>query len=515
MRGTTVDLLVVGAGPSGLALALQAATLGAEVRIVERRTDPFRPSRAIIVHPRTLEMLRPLGVSDAILERGEVAPSVDLHLGARVVPTQLGRLALDDTRFPFLVFERQAVVEELLADALSDRGVDVEWGVELTDLGIDGEQATAVVRSADGPSEVVSARFVAGCDGSDSLVRRSVGAEWEGGPYRHEVVLADVELATDLAPEVGHMALSGTGLLFLLALSEQATWRVLATRPRRPGIGPEEAVPKVGVQRLLDDASLDATVTDVAWSSRVPLEHRLASRYRKRSAFLVGDAAHTHSPAGGQGMNTGIQDALNLGWKLAFAAARSRASHSDLQPLLDSYESERRPVARRVLAATRLLFWGEAGTDPVARFLRSGVAPVAAPLVPMMLRRRRLVAEGARSLSQLRINYRRSALSWGDGRLSRARPRPGDRLPDTQLTEDGRRLHDVVATPGVHILLERDTPPLDPSSLGPLTHVDRVRDWPGTGVLIVRPDTYVGFRSSKLEPARILRWLTSIGSGPR
>ena len=318
-----------------------------------------------------------------------------------------------------------------------------------------------------------------------------------------------MELGTDLDPDVGHMAVGRSGLVFLLALQEQATWRVLATVPVGSGGDAGGELGGADVQRLLDDVELPATVTDVAWSARIGLEHRLAARYRRGPVFLVGDAAHTHSPAGGQGMNTGIQDALNLGWRLAFAAARA-ADRSDrsTEELLDSYGSERRPVARRVLAATRALFWIEAGTDPVARFLRSGLGPVVAPLVPVLLGRDRAVVWSVRWLSQLRIGYRTGAPVRRTGR----RLRPGRRLPDRTLGDGTRRLHDLTAAPGVHVLFERDAPSLGAAPWGTWVHVHRLGDEPGTGVTIVRPDGHIGYRSDTVDARRITVWLQSIGA---
>ena len=160
------------------------------------------------------------------------------------------------------------------------------------------------------------------------------------------------------------------------------------------------------LQALLDDAGLDARITDLVWSAPYRLQHRLAARFRQGRLYLVGDAAHAYSPATGQGMNTGIQDAVNLGWKLACAAAAT-----DRAALLDSYDRERRPVARQVLALTHLAFWAEASTGPVPSWLRGVLAPLGAPAVPALIGRRRLVAEGVRLLSQLRVAYRDSPLS--------------------------------------------------------------------------------------------------------
>jgi 2-polyprenyl-6-methoxyphenol hydroxylase-like FAD-dependent oxidoreductase len=505
------DVVVVGAGPTGLALALQAHDHGARVRVVERRPGAFRPSRALIVHPRTLEVLRPLGVTDALLAGGDISPAVHLHLGRREIPVQLGSFDIPDTAFPHLLFERQAVVEAVLADALADRGVKVERGVDLVEVRSGPDDAEVMLRQA-GRVESVSCRFVAGCDGAESTVRRLAGVGLRGGFYAQQVLLADVELNGDLAPGVAHIAAGRDGVLFVFSIGEHATWRLLATRPWGHA-QPSDEVSAHEVQNLLDDAGLVAGVDDVAWSSRVQLQHRIASRYRQGPLFLVGDAAHVHSPAGGQGMNTGIQDALNLGWKLAFAASDA-PSRPGRTALLDSYECERRPVARQVLALTHALFWAEAGTGPLAKFARGSLAPLASPAVPYVLRQRRLVAEGVRLLSQLRVHYRRSALSVEGSPPGCRGPRPGDRLPDAPVDVAGRRwrLHELLAHPGVHVLLERDAISPEQRTLGPLVRVHRILDRPGAGAVIVRPDGYVGFRSASVDADRVGDWLSLIAA---
>lgn len=509
--GLSPDVLVVGAGPTGLTTALQAHAHGATVRVVERRPDAFRPSRAMIMHPRTLETLRPLGVTDALLDRGDTAPRALLHLGSREVSAQLADVALPDTAFPHLTMLRQMDVEEVLAGALEQRGVVLERGTELVRAvqGYDGG-STVTLRS-DHRDEEVACVFVAGCDGPDSTVRRDAHIGWQGGTYREEVVLADVELAGDLEPGVLHVVAGRDGLLFVFALGEGASWRLLATRASRgetaPFGQPGHEVPASDVQRLLDVAGLGVTVTDLRWSAQVRLQHRLADSFRSGSLFLAGDAAHAHSPAAAQGMNTGILDAVNLGWKLAFAVGRDRAD------LLGSYEQERRPVARQVLALTHLVFFAEASTNPLPAFLRGTIVPLAAPALPLLLNRPRLMAEVVRVLSQRWVRYRHSPLSVDVEPVARGWPHPGNRLPDQDVTFDGQtlRLHDLTARPGVHVLLDRDAHEIDVRLLGPHVSVHRLSS-PGHGLVAVRPDGHVGLRSGEAEPAGLGAWLDLVGA---
>jgi 2-polyprenyl-6-methoxyphenol hydroxylase-like FAD-dependent oxidoreductase len=509
---TDVDLLVAGAGPTGLALALQAHAHGARVRIVDRRPAIFRPSRALIVHPRTLEGLRPLGVTAPLLARADVAPQADLHLGRRVVRVRLGDLALADTAFPHLTFVRQLDVETILARALAERGIEVEWGTELRAVK-DGLATARATLCAGMGTETIDCTFVAGCDGPESTVRRAAAIGWRGGRYAEEVVLADMELDGNLAASVAHVVIGRQGVLIFFALGEHATWRLLVTRPAGqdnlpfgepgPGVGPAE------VQALLDSTSLGRRMRRLVWSARYPLQHRLADRFRRGRLYLVGDAAHACSPATGQGMNTGIQDALNLGWKLALAARASNVT-----TLLDSYECERRPVARRLLALTHLAFWAEASPGLVPLLLRGVVARLGAPAVAVLVGHRQVLADLIRCVSQLRVGYPDSPLSVeASPRLRRGR-RAGQWLPDATVVADGQRVHLhalLGQRSGLHVLLHRDAAPLERLALGPLVTFHRLTSTPGNGVVIIRPDGYVGFRSGIADSAHLRAWLRRIG----
>ena len=516
---TIPDVLVVGAGPTGLATALQALAHGAAVRVVERRPDAFRPSRAMIVHSRTMEVLRPLGVTDDLLERGDTAPRAELHLGTHRVRAQLAEVDLSDTAFPHLTLIRQSDVEHVLAARLEQLGVRVERGVTLTSTARStSPEDDLVCADLDGAGrhETVRCRYLAGCDGPSSTVRRDAGIAWRGEAYAEEVVLADVELEADLAPGVLHVAAGRPGLAFVFALGEGATWRVLTTRRRsaseEAGFGqPGDPVPGDEVEDLLRASGLEVRIADLVWSARVPLQHRLAGAFRRDRLFLAGDAAHAHSPAAAQGMNTGIIDAVNLGWKLALAGPDGRRS-----ALLDSYELERRPAAREVLALTHLVFFAEASTNPAAALVRGHLAPLAAPVLPLALRQRRLLGLVVRALSQGWVRYRRSPVSR-QGRPGGPGPPPGDRLPDHTVTTDGvtTRLHDLTARPGLHVLAQQDCPLPPKLTTSPVLGVHRVDSWPGSGLLVARPDGHVGYRSGTLDTTDLGEWLDSVGAPTR
>jgi 2-polyprenyl-6-methoxyphenol hydroxylase-like FAD-dependent oxidoreductase len=512
MRMQATELLVVGAGPTGLALALAAHNHGAHVRIVERRPEALRPSRALILYPRTLEVLRPFGVAEALLARADCAPAACLHLGSRVVRLRLDELALPDTAFPHLSLVRQMDVETVISEALHQRGIEVERGTEVIEVGDEDSSACATLRSSTG-LEHAKFDFVAGADGPDSTVRGYAGIGWPGGPYRQEIMLADLELDTELDTDVAHAVAGRRGLLFLFALGESATWRLLATRPSGPiplPYGqPGPSVPVSQLQALLDGAGMAARITELGWSARYSVQHRLATRFRRGRLYLVGDAAHAYSPATGQGMNMGIQDATNLGWKLAFAR-----SSSDPASLLDSYDFERRPAARRTLALTHLAFWAEASTKALPSLLRGIVAPLGAPVMPALIKHKWLVSEVVRTMSQLRAAYAGSPLSVEGRPQLREGTRVGHRLPNVLVTSNGHRvqLHALLAQPGVHVLLQRDADDLERLQFGAQVTVHRLTSVPGTGLVTVRPDGYVGFRCGIGDVAQLRAWLARIGA---
>ncbi|WP_202867976.1 FAD-dependent monooxygenase [Kribbella sindirgiensis] len=492
-------VLVVGAGPTGLALALQAHASGASVRVVDQRPEPARPSRAMMLHARSLEVLRPLGVVDSLLMYADTAPTVRLHLRGRVLPVTIAELAVPDTPYPHLTLLPQAQVERVLAATLESRDVRIERGVELTDL----TAARSGVRARFRAAEPASFDYLVGCDGADSVVRQAVGIGTTGGAYDREVVQGDLELDGELGTDTAHVSTTRAGLIFLFPHGDQATWRLLATR----AVGGGPMTSRDG-QQLLDAARLKARVSRLAWSEVVPMRYQLADRYRHDRVFLAGDAAHVHSPAGGQGMNTGLQDAINLGWKLARAAYAT-----DPQTLLDSYELERRPVARVTTAWTNLVFWAESGLDPVASLIRTVLLPVGAPLVlPTVLRRRQLPAAGFRILAQLRVAYPSSRLSIDDGRPESLPIRVGDRLPDLPVTvaRGDTRLQTLTAQPGTHLLLLRDAPTVETADES--IHVHRLLDRNGHGLLAVRPDGYVGLRTTQASSPQVPHWLHLTGA---
>jgi 2-polyprenyl-6-methoxyphenol hydroxylase-like FAD-dependent oxidoreductase len=511
------DVLVVGAGPTGLTLAAQLNALGARVQIIDRQLDRARESRALAVQPRTLEVLQGLGISQTLVERGNDAVRLQMHAGERVASVRLFDVGLEDTAFPFLLFVSQAETEEVLNEHLAGWGLEVERGVELVGFDQDEKDVICTLRHLDGETAPLHARYLVGCDGAHSSIRHGAGIPFEGAAYPRTFVLADLEVDGDLDQTAAHAFLGARGMLFFFPLGRPTTWRMLGMRPTGAKEVEEEERkhPSLDELQAIADGFTGGTLKlrDPVWLTYFRLHHRHAARYRVGRVFLAGDAAHVHSPAGAQGMNTGIQEAWNLAWKLALVA-RGVADEA----LLDTYEAERRPIGRFVLRFTDRAASIATSESRVFRLLRTQVAP---RLVPVVLQFFRVRAYGFRTLAQLGIDYRGSAaVQEGEPALRRG-PKAGDRLPDAHIIREGQPgwLQEALAAPAFHLLL--CGPPdawagdkLAVERWGDLVQIHRLARESAPGVLhdvggqaftrlgiehaahyLVRPDGYIGYRS--------------------
>lgn len=528
----TVDVLVVGAGPTGLTLTAELARFGVGTKLVDAATDRTHESRALAVQPRSLEVLRPLGVTAELISRGNPAIRLRMAAGRRVARTQLFDIGVEDTAFPFLLFVSQAETEAVLTEHLAAAGVIVERGVTLESITPGDGGLVCSLRTASG-ARTVTARYVVGCDGAHSTVRDQAGIDFVGGRYPQTFLLADLA-ADGLEPDTVNAYLGPRGPLFFFPLARPAPWRLITMRAATAG-GP---VTLHELQQECDAATGgQVRVRDAVWTSAFGIQHRSAGRYRRGNLFVAGDAAHVHSPAGAQGMNTGIQDAVNLGWKLALAC-RGAGEES----LLDSYDAERRPVGEFVLRFTDHAFAVVTSAHPLVRALRTHVVPW---VLPMALRFRAGRRIAFRTVSQLGIRYRRSPAVQRSRRWQR-RPGPGDRLPDARVIRAGQELwlQEALSAPTFHLLLygHLDTwpdtatadlhalaaPPLTIQRLvppgasagarglldstghaGERLRVDRIAQ------LVVRPDGHIGYRADDADLTGAKAYLTRLLPGAR
>jgi 2-polyprenyl-6-methoxyphenol hydroxylase-like FAD-dependent oxidoreductase len=363
---TQTDVVIVGAGPSGLVLACVLAAEHISFVLVDRLAAGANTSRAAVVHARTLEALEELGVTDRLRAHGRVVPRFTLRDRDRALATiHFNRLP---TRFPYTLMIPQNDTEAILLARLRELGGDVYRPLVVADVQQDADGVTVATVAEGERPQSIRARYLVGADGMHSIVRERAGIGFTGGKYEQSFVLADVRMSWSLRADEVMLFLSPDGLAVVAPLPGDRH-RLVATvddAPENPGIA--------DVQRLLDTRgpTIDPPrVHEVVWSSRFRIHHRVADRYRAGRMLLVGDAAHVHSPAGGQGMNTGIQDALALGRALA-AVVGGRAEASRL----DQYEQSRRPVAQRVVGFTDRLTRIATVRDPNRRAVRNALIRV-------------------------------------------------------------------------------------------------------------------------------------------
>jgi 2-polyprenyl-6-methoxyphenol hydroxylase-like FAD-dependent oxidoreductase len=424
------EVLIVGAGPTGLVLALWLVAQGVTVRIIDKSKEPGTASRALAVHARTLELYRQLGIGDAVTAAGHQVTGINMWTaGKRRARIPIKDFGGDITPYPFVLIYPQDHHERFLVDRLEERGIHVERATELVAFDDHGTGISARLRRPDESTETCTARYIAGCDGARSSVRQLLGAGFEGGTYEQLFYVADVKANGKPLGDEMHVAFQGPEFVLVIPFGEPGQLRLVGTvREEKVGNPATLSFEDVGHQAI---EGLDVQVERVNWFSTYHVHHRVTERFRRGNAFLLGDAAHVHSPAGGQGMNTGIGDAINLAWKLA---AVLKGEAGDL--LLDSYEDERPAFARKLVETTDRVFTLVTAQGNLAEFVRTRIAPVFAKFAWGFHPTREALF---RVVSQTMLNYPESVLSVGKaGKVS-----GGDRLPYVRF--DGRDNYDSLS----------------------------------------------------------------------
>ena len=521
--GELQSVLIVGAGPTGLTMAATLARHGVTPRVIDRAiVPPEDRSRAIVLQARTLEIFRDLGVDTRVMQRALLVDAVNLLLPSgrrgsiRIRPEWIA------SRFNRFVSLPQDETEQILLDCISASGITIERGVALEGVEQDKDLCVAILRHADGAQERFATQWVIGADGAHSGVRHAAGIAFPGETYPDEALLGDVDMEWDLADAQVTVAPNSRGFLLAFPLPGLHRFRVIM-------IHPAEGAPEARALSLEEfTASLrdmlprsapgsGARVVNARWLTRYRLHRRGVTSYRSGRVFVAGDAAHIHSPVGAQGMNTGIQDAYNLGWKLGLVA-RGQAE----EWILDSYHAERHPVGQTLLTRTHQAFAMLAGGGSAGRVLRRLLPALGARLLGFACIGRRL----AMFVSQTRIRYRHSPLAT-DGpaaaKLPVSAPRAGDRLPDVQLPTGGW-LHDRVRG-ARHVVLcvggesetavdalekgiaERHAGLVDVLRLSAAAGLNHFSGAEGA-VYLVRPDKHIGFRTTAPDALSLLEVLS-------
>ena len=535
MMPPDLKVLVVGAGPTGLTLAASLARFGVRPRLIDRAVvPPVDRSRAVVLQARTLELFEDLDIAASAQAAGMTADGANFFTARGTRGHVTIRREWVESRYGGFVTLPQEETERILTGLVERSGVHVERGVELLSITQRDDGAEAVLALAGGGSETARFDWIVGCDGAHSAVRHAAGLAFPGVTYADECMVGDVDLAWAAPDDEVSICPAPDGVLLAFPLRGAHRFRVIMIVPASaPGearaLSADEFLAQLVrlAPRAPDGSPVPPRLLAARWLTRYRLHRRGVTAYRAGRVFVAGDAAHIHSPVGAQGMNTGIQDAWNLGWKLALVGSgRSPAW------VLDSYHDERHRVGQYLLKNTDRMFAALAGGGRLGRFLRRlapalGVRLIGAPCIGRRL---------ARFVSQTGIRYRHSRLSTqgaGADALPRRAPRPGDRLPDVELGPDDR-LAERLRGVGFRALLLAGSEPTRFAALTAIAHELRASHTGlletlvlGTGgaqgdaghrahhrlagadgaLYLVRPDGYVAWRGLSTDADGLMRAL--------
>ena len=421
---TLKPVLIAGAGPTGMMAALELTRFGIPVRLVEKKLEPETTSRAVGVQARTLELFEQRGIAHKLVEDGNPGVAASAWGGGkRVFRLEFKSI---DGKYQYLLFVSQATTEGALRDALAAAGVEVEWGVTMTSFGQpeQGDTINTTLEDRDGKVEQLHCAYVISSEGTHSTARKTLNLPFEGKALDEQYALGDLHVEGDLPESDLHVFSSGYGFMGMFPMGG-GRWRLIASNPiSEPSKDTEPSIDEL--QKLYDQRSpIPVKFHDMTWSSWFHINSRMIHQMRVQRVFLGGDSAHIHSPAGAQGMNTGIQDMVNLSWKLAMVM-KGQAKPA----LLDTYSKERVPVIENVLTKTETLTAAIGKENPIFRSVFNHI-------MPWVTSTDFVQHAATERMSQLGLNYRGSSLSVSDGHTGDLKP--GDRMPDIKVSALNRQ----------------------------------------------------------------------------
>ena len=506
----TTDVLIIGAGPTGLAVAAQLIRYGVDFVVIDKKETTTPHSKAIGVQARTLEIYDQIGLADKLVGLGWIANKVRLVEGGKVRgEIDLTGIGGGMSPFPFLLIVEQGKHEAMLHDFIRSNNKEVHWQSELFKFTQSTDGIVAEVKNVNGDLETIEAKYLVGCDGAHSLVRHTLGIDFSGSTFERLFYVADVEIDWAFDHDALHANLGRNTLTAFFPMTGDRQWRIVGTFPEGHTADEGEVLYEEIERQIIADTELKFDITKVNWFSVYKVHSRHVSKFSEGRCFLAGDSAHIHTPAGAQGMNTGIQDGYNLAWKLAYALRSSSDSKR-----LETYNEERLPNAHRLLQTTDRFFQLAASDDPIAGFFRIHIFPYVANFALNLDAIKKFVFP---LVSQIGINYRASSLSQGgDG----FKTRPGDRMPYFEI--DGASIYDRLREPKYHVLVFDEG-----SGVVPNITIDRSYDmlimplYPRvaevfgvstTFTVVLRPDNYIGFLEKGYSAENIADYIGSRAS---
>ncbi len=504
------DVLIVGAGPTGLALACQLIRHGVDFLVIDKNETTTPHSKAIGVQARTLEIYEQIGLADELIDAGRIAAKARMIVGGKVRgEAEFAEFGKGLSPYPFILMVEQGAHEALLYRFIRSHGKDIRWQTTLESFSQTGEGIAAQIRSADGATETIEAKFLVGCDGAKSLVRHSLGLTFEGSTFERMFYVADVQINWDFTQDAGNAFLMKDTLLAFFPMKRDKQWRIVGTFPEEFAKDEGDVLYEEIEERIKQDTELDLDITDVNWFSTYKVHTRHVNKFSVGRCFLAGDSAHIHSPAGAQGMNTGIQDGYNLAWKLAMVL-KDKASLE----ILNTYNEERLPNAKVLTRTTDRFFDLAASPGAFLSFARMYVFPYIANFA---FRLRSVTKRLFPLVSQIGINYRSSSLSIGENGFA---VKPGDRMPFFEV--EGESIYNRLHDPGFHLLVFNDgSTGQDLSvdgidgvkgvhSLPLYPHIAEIFDTDETFSVLLRPDNYIGYIASGVDVKGVKEYIKKI-----
>ena len=505
------DVIIVGAGPTGLALACQLIRHGVNFVIFDKNETTTPHSKAIGVQARTLEIYEQIGLADKLIEQGAIAGKARIIVGGKVRgEVEFGEIGKGLSPYPFVLIVEQGKHETILYDFIKSNGRDILWQTELENFTQTESGVTANIKNSNGEIETIEAKFLVGCDGAKSLVRHSLGLTFEGSTFERIFYVADVQIDWNYSHDAGQAFLLKHNLLAFFPMTGEKQWRIVGTFPEEFAKDEGDVLYEEIEEQIKQDAELELDITKVNWFSTYKVHTRRVNQFSVGRCFLAGDSAHIHTPAGAQGMNTGIQDGYNLAWKIA-AVLKGNAS----KKILETYNEERLPNAENLLKTTDRFFNLAANPSFLFSFLRMYVFPYIAGVAFRIEAIKKFVFP---RISQIAINYRHSSLSVSKGSFS---VKAGDRMP--YFAVEDASIYDELREPKFHLLTFFDgsgNPPDFPETkfaefvdfhhLPLYPHIAEIFNATESFMILLRPDNYIGFISAEISLENLENYLKAV-----
>lgn len=498
------DVIIIGAGPTGLSLACQLIRYGIDFVLIEKNESVTPFSKALGVHARTLEIYEQLGLAQKAIAQGAIAGKVRFIAAGEIRgEVDLSNIGHGLSAYPYMLVLEQSKNERLLYEYLQSHGKEVLWQTELESFSQNEEGVTARIKTTASPSpQIIEAKYLVGCDGAKSPVRQSLNLSFEGSTFERVFYVADAQIDWHLSHDALHVCLARNSFVLFFPMQGEKRYRIVGVFPAGLEKDEGDVLYEEIEERIKEESELALDISHVNWFSIYKVHTRRVDRFSVGRCFLAGDAAHIHSPAGAQGMNTGIQDAYNLAWKLGLVLKGEA-----YERILDTYNEERLENAKRLLATTDRLFQLGAGSDWLLGFIRTTIFPSLAKYVLDFDAVKKIIFP---LISQIGINYRNCTLS-AHGGDEEFEIKAGDRMP--YFSVEGKSIYDKLHAPKFHLLtfaaeqsayqttsgdieselarlVDYHCVPLDP-------HIAEVFGTNKPFNVLLRPDNYIGFISRK------------------